>query len=62
MVVERWDGIHPLLKTLRVEWDYKIPYGLLHSPTPSKTVQRFLSAIQEVRKKNAEVIPFGHNW
>lgn len=55
MVVRRWESIHPLLKILPVEWDYKIPYGLLHSPAPSKTVQRFLSAIQTVRESNAEL-------
>ena len=54
MVVKRWDTIHPLLKILPVEWDYKIPYGLLYSPAPSKTVQRFLSAIQAVRESEAE--------
>ena len=54
MVVKRWDTIHPLLKILPVEWDYKVPYGLLYSPAPSKTVQRFLSAIQAVRESEAE--------
>lgn len=51
LVVPRWEGIHPLLKTLPVDWDYTIPYGLLHSPTPSKTVARFLAAIQQVGKR-----------
>lgn len=48
MTVERWSNVHPLLKMIPVEWDYFIPYGLLHSPSPSQTVARFLSAIQEV--------------
>lgn len=48
MAVERWANVHPLLKIIPVEWDHFIPYGLLHSPAPSQTVSRFLSAIQTV--------------
>lgn len=46
LVVPRWANIHPLLKVIPVEWEHSIPYGLLHSPTPSKTVKRFLKAVQ----------------
>jgi hypothetical protein len=31
-----------------VDWRYTIPFGLLHSPTPSDTVQRFLDAVKTV--------------
>lgn len=48
MAVQAWENVHPLLKVLPVEWDHWIPYGLLHSPEPSETVQRFLSALQTV--------------
>ena len=48
MAVERWANVHPLLKIIPVEWEHFIPYGLLHSPAPSQTVSRFLSAIQTV--------------
>lgn len=48
MAVQAWDHVHPLLKVIPVEWNHSIPYGLLHSPTPSETVKRFLSAIQTV--------------
>lgn len=48
MAVSTWASVHPLLKIIPVEWDHFIPYGLLHSPTPSETVKRFLSAIQTV--------------
>lgn len=46
--IDAWDNVHPLLKNLPVEWDYTIPYGLLHSPKPSPTVQRFLEAVSQV--------------
>ena len=48
MAVQAWDTVHPLLKVIPVEWDHSIPYGLLHSKAPSKTVQYFLTAIQTV--------------
>lgn len=46
MAVENWANVHPLLKIIPVKWDYKIPFGLLHSPSPSKLVRRFLSVAQ----------------
>lgn len=49
MAVDTWQSVHPLLKIIPVEWDYSIPFGLLHSPEPTKTVQDFLSVIQEIK-------------
>ena len=54
MAVQAWEHVHPLLKVIPVEWDHSIPYGLLHSPTPSETVTRFLSAIQAVLHQEAK--------
>lgn len=48
MMTDTWKDIHPLLKVIPVEWDYVIPFGLLHSLTPSKTVAKFLDAVQTV--------------
>lgn len=45
-----WGNVHPLLKVIPVEWEYSISYGLLHSPEPSKTVQRFLDAARNAVK------------
>lgn len=50
MTIDAWNNVHPMLKTLPVEWDYTIPYGLLHSPTPSPIVQSFLDAAAHVLK------------
>ena len=52
MAVQVWDNVHPLLKVIPVTWEHTIPYGLLHSPTPSETVKRFLSAIQTVLQES----------
>lgn len=51
MAVEKWRYVHPLLKILPVEWSYTIPYGLLHSRTPSPAVQRFLRVVGKVAKQ-----------
>lgn len=48
MAVPQWEGVHPLLKILPVEWNHSIPFGLLHSPTPSPTVQRLIRAVAQV--------------
>ena len=47
MAIENWRYVHPLLKILPVEWDYTIPFGLLHSPNPSPTVKQFLKAVEK---------------
>lgn len=48
MAIDNWQYVHPLLKILPVEWDYTIPFGVLHSPHPSETVKRFLKAVKMV--------------
>lgn len=42
LAVPAWDNVHPLIKMIPVEWNHGIPYGILHAPTPSEPVQRFL--------------------
>ncbi|MDE7351664.1 MAG: LysR family transcriptional regulator [Acetatifactor sp.] len=46
LAISGWANVHPLLKVIPVEWEYSIPYGLLHSPKPTETVKRFLEAAQ----------------
>jgi DNA-binding transcriptional LysR family regulator len=48
LAVKSWSNVHPLLKVLPVEWEYTVPFGILHSPSPSKTVVKFLNAVQMV--------------
>ncbi len=47
MAIENWRYVHPLLKILPVDWNYTIPFGLLHSPTPTPTVKQFLDAVEK---------------
>ena len=51
LAISGWASVHPLLKVLPVEWDYSIPYGILHSPEPSPIVQRFLDVAKVVGKE-----------
>lgn len=48
MTIDNWKNIHPLLKTIPVDWNYTIPFGLLHAPKPSATVKQFLEAVKTV--------------
>ena len=47
--IDNWANVHPLLKVLPVDWDYCIPFGLLHSPEPSPNVKRFLKAVRQIK-------------
>lgn len=49
--IECWKDIHPSFVTLPVEWDYKIPYGLLYSKTPEEHITQFLSSVMKTRKE-----------
>lgn len=41
-------GERLMLKTLPVKWEYDIPYGLMYSPAPSPTVEKFLTALRQL--------------
>lgn len=51
IAIQEWACVHPLLRIIPVEWEHAIPYGLLHSPEPSDTVNRFLTAIRSVLRE-----------
>ncbi len=46
LAISGWSSVHPLLKIIPVEWEHRIPYGLLYSPTPSDSVIKLLEAAQ----------------
>ena len=52
LVIGKWSCIHPMMKVIPVKWDYAIPFGILHSPTPTKMLSRFLSAVRQVTSEN----------
>lgn len=49
LAIPGWANVHPLLKVIPVDWEYSIPYGLLHSHHPSESVKKFLSAVRSSR-------------
>lgn len=48
LCIEPWANVHPLLKVIPVDWDYFMPYGLLHAPEPTGSVKKFLEAVKKV--------------
>lgn len=52
MAVPTWRGVHPLLKIIPVDWDFTMPFGLLHSPQPAPHVQKCINAITRIYKEN----------
>lgn len=51
LAIPGWENVHPLLRVIPMEWDYTIPYGILHSPHPTPHVQRFLDAAKAFRSE-----------
>ncbi len=47
LTLDAWACIHPSLVTIPVNWDYKVPYGILYSKEPSDEVKRFIEIIKK---------------
>ena len=45
IAIKEWQDVHPLMRVLPVRWGHTIPFGLLHSPTPTPRVQACIDAI-----------------
>ena len=44
-----WESVHPLIRIIPVDWDYTMPFGILHSKTPSDKVKRLIKAINMIK-------------
>jgi len=51
-VISAWDGVHPLLKTLPMNWNYEIPYGLVCPRSPDAGQRLFIEATQKLCQGN----------
>lgn len=51
ITVEGWEDVHPLLRLVSVEWEYKVPFGILYSPAPSKQVKDFINMLKVIYGK-----------
>jgi DNA-binding transcriptional LysR family regulator len=50
LAVPQWEGVHPLLKILPVDWEHTIPFGFLHSPRPAPAVRSLIRTVVQVMK------------
>ena len=48
--IDRWEEVHPSFISMPVDWDYRFPYGIMYSRTPSLNVIRFLEALREIQE------------
>lgn len=44
----KWENVHPMLRFVPIEWKHTVPFGILHSSTPSEAVSEFLGAVTKV--------------
>lgn len=45
LTLECWQHVHPSFVTVPVEWDLRVPWGLLYEKEPSEKVRSFLEAL-----------------
>ena len=49
LAFKSWESVHPLIRIIPVEWDYTMPFGILHSKEPSEKVRRLIKAINKIK-------------
>ncbi len=50
-----WKDVHPSIVTIPMNWNYKVPYGIVYAQHPSKTVEAFIKKINDgLENKKAE--------
>jgi DNA-binding transcriptional LysR family regulator len=52
LLIECWQDVHPGLISIPVEWEYKIPYGLLYSTHAPEDVLRFVNTVKNLQESN----------
>ena len=50
LAIKSWESVHLLMKILPVEWDYKMPYGLLYAKEPSEKVEKLVRTVEGITK------------
>ena len=45
LTLESWQGVHPSLVTIPVDWEYEMPYGVLCALEPPRYVLKFLECL-----------------
>ena len=44
--MEIWSDVHPSIITIPMDWEYKMPYGIIYSKNPSKGFKKFLECLK----------------
>lgn len=52
LTIECWKDVHPGLVSIPVNWDYKIPYGLLYSNNAPDDVLKFVETVKSLTYKD----------
>lgn len=47
VTIDPWASAHPMVRTLPVEWDFSLAFGILHAKDPSQQVQELLGALKD---------------
>ena len=48
ITIRKWSTVNPFLKTVDVDWNYSMPYGILYSKTPSAKVMRLIQVLKRL--------------
>lgn len=51
LTLDIWSEIHPSLKTIPMEWDYKMPYGILYRSGSTEYIDSFIEIIKKEMAK-----------
>lgn len=46
LTLDAWKEVHPSLRTIPVDWGFRVPYGILYAKTPGESVTEFLKIIE----------------
>lgn len=49
LAFKSWESVHPLIRIILMKWNYTMPFGILHSKTPSDKVRRLIDAINRLK-------------
>ena len=41
-----WENVHPGIRTLPMDWDYEMPYGIVYAKAPSPVLSEFIGRIE----------------
>lgn len=43
--LDAWEGVHPSMATMPVDWGFSVPYGVVYAKNPAPHVRRFVETV-----------------